>query len=221
MNKEDIEALREAIKTNTYFLPSDDLMEEILMHSSEGSARKNTAIVDTGDVDSNLYIICSGTARVAYFDGTKEVTFGFGQKGALYLSVSSFMTGTPAHFMLVACTKCTYLKMSRHNFEVLLANNHEFSRLIVMACLHQLYCIEVKQQVYAGSPKKGVSMITNKSDIEKWREFQIKRPDIVGVVSSKVIASCLGIIPSHLSNLRHDIIQEERSRSQKNDQETS
>ncbi len=212
MTNVDIEALKEGIKTNSYFTPSTTLIEEILARCTEGRARKNKAIVDEGEIDSSLYIINEGTARVTYFDGSKEVTFGFGQKGVMFMSMSSFLTHTPAHFMLIACTDCTFFKMSRHDFDDMVANNNEFARLMLMACFHQLYCIEVKQQVFAGSSKKGINMMTNKTDIEKWKEFQIKRPDIVGIVSDKVIASYLGIIPSHLSNLRHQLIQEEREK---------
>lgn len=89
--------------------------------------------------------------------------------------------------------------------------SHEFSRWMFGIAIGQLCAFELKAQMLseADVASNYKQMIKRQMKLDK-DGFDPNRPDILSIVSSKDLASYLGITQSYLSNIRKAIWKEER-----------
>ena len=123
----------------------------------------------------------------------KEVTVGFSSKGTILLSPLGYSQSIPAHIYAVACNRCVVKKIPKQVFDRKIEESHEFARWMYTVAVRQLEMIERKLRMLNGTTK------------ERYEALIANRQNIIRSVSSKVIASYLGITTSYLCKIKRKI----------------
>ena len=202
--------LFEHIKQESKFSISESLFNEVLQKAEHCKVPAKKFIVEAGRCDTSIYIIEDGLARIAWFDGQKEVTFGFGSIGTIFMSPIGYYGKGEAHYFFQACTECSFYRLSQSTFDALVLKYHEFSNFVLGVALNQFRGCEMKSSVISGTAKDRCGLLVDGTAKSRFRQLS-KRPDIMKNVSSKVLASYLGITPAYLSNLRKAIHEEKKN----------
>jgi CRP-like cAMP-binding protein len=95
-----------------------------------------------------------------------------------------------------SCGESTVLKMTKKQLDELLDSSLEFARWLLAIRAGQLCFNEFKLTTIAGEAK------------ERYRWMLEHRPNVLAVVSSKTMASYLGITQTHLSRIKKSLAQE-------------
>ncbi|MBD5189795.1 MAG: Crp/Fnr family transcriptional regulator [Bacteroidales bacterium] len=168
-------------------------------------------IIEPGTIDKSIWITATGVTKAIYFDGKKECVLGFSGPGTITMSPISFVIGKPAFCGFQAITNCNMVKVSKSDFETLMSESHEFARWMFGIAVGQLCALELKAQMLSES-----DVISNYNNMLKRQMkldengFDPNRPNLLSIVSSKDIASYLGITQSYLSNLRKMLHEQQR-----------
>lgn len=170
-------------------LPSG-VLDELIDMGRAYSLRRGETVIPFGSVDTNIYIIMDGIIRTWYFNGEQEITQAFGEEGTIAISYHSYYAGEPSSVGFEACCSSKVLKISKEDYEALVARNNIFARWNVRLMQCQLYHYEIKRKVINGTAK------------EKYLAFIHHRPELIRKVPLKIIATYLNITPEYLSKLR-------------------
>lgn len=168
----------------------DKTMDEFVSLMSEVRLKNGEALISYGQFDDNVYIVKQGLMRSVYFDGLKEITFGFCAPGTLFIQYHSYYNRMPSFFQYESCGNSTIMKVLKSDFDALLESSHDFLKWMYRMQAAQSWFYEMKLSVINGTAE------------ERFDSLVRNRPEIIEKVSSKVIASYLGITPSSLSRLK-------------------
>lgn len=169
---------------------SDGLFERFIGTMTEFRLKNKEMLIPYGKLDTNVYVQKSGIMRALYFDGENEKTYGFSLPGTVTLSYHSHFMRQPSFFQFESCGESDMMKMSKKDFDTLLAEEHEFALWVVAIQSAQLYLNEFKHSAIIGSARERDLLMIK------------KRPEILARVPLKIIASYLGVTPTYLSYLR-------------------
>lgn len=197
----DIDKLIEGLQRETIFIPSKETVRRLIEQGEVMAFPAKQSIIASGEVDSNVYLVVDGTIRVGWYDGNKEITYGFGGPCTFILSPKGFFDNKEAFFFIEAGEDCTLLMWSKAMIAKLLAESHELSQWMFYLAMGQFFSTEMKASILQGNAKDRFERVVNNKDLEKLILLS-KRPDLLQTFSSKVLASYLGVSPSYLSNLR-------------------
>ena len=197
----DIDKLIEGLQRETIFIPSKETVRRLIEQGEVMAFPAKQSIIASGEVDSNVYLVVDGTIRVGWYDGNKEITYGFGGPCTFILSPKGFFDNKEAFFFIEAGEDCTLLMWSKAMIAKLLADSHELSQWMFYLAMGQFFSTEMKTSILQGNAKDRFERVVNNKDLEKLILLS-KRPDLLQTFSSKVLASYLGVSPSYLSNLR-------------------
>jgi hypothetical protein len=175
---------------------SDELFERFVGSMTEMKLRNKEVLVPYGKIDTNLYVQKNGILRACYMDGENEKTYGFGNPGSVLLSYHSYFMHRPSVFKLESCDETDVLKMSKKDLDELLATSHEFALWLLATRANQLYTNELKSISVTGSAKERYEWLIKHS------------PMAITRVSSRIIASYLGVTPTYLSFLKKSLLEE-------------
>lgn len=166
------------------------VMEKFVNSLTEVRLRRGEILTLSGQLDTNVYIVKSGIIRLSYFDGMKEKTFAFGTPGTLSTQMHCYYMRLPSFFQTDACTDVVMMKISKQEFDALIAESAEFTRWVLDRALDQLCGLEMKLDRVNGMAS------------ERYMAMAKVMPEVVGSVSAKLIASYLGVTPAYLSQLK-------------------
>lgn len=169
----------------------DDLIKFFIKEGSFDLSEENDYLIELGKVDTNIYVISEGIVRMCHFDGNKEITLGFSSKGTVIVSPFGYSRSLPAHIYAVACNKCIVKKISKQTFDRKIEESHEFAHWVYTVAIRQFEMYEKKLKILSGP-------------MEERYEATI-RQDIIRNVSSKVIASYLGITNFYLCKIKRKL----------------
>lgn len=206
-----LDCLKNALRSEGGFPLSEDILERFLTLGDYMRVQAKTWLIEPGSVDKSLWVTASGVTKAVYFDGKKEYVLGFSGDGTITMSPICYVTAKPAFCGFQTITDCDMLRISQKDFDHLLIESHEFCRWMFGIMISQLCALELKARMLSES-----DIISNYKNIVKRRlkldddEFDPNRPNLLGIVSSKDLASYLGITQSYLSNLRKMIHEQER-----------
>ena len=186
---EDLKELM-AKECNYRFSMDTEIMNRFLNALTEVNLRRGEVLTGYGKLDSNLYIVRAGIVRLIYFDGLTEKTFAFGTPGTLYTQMHSYSMHLPSVFQVEACINSVVMKISKQKFDAFLAESDEFARWMLDKALDQLCALEMRMNRINGSAR------------ERYESLVKTIPEVAGNVSSRIIASYLGITPVYLSRLK-------------------
>lgn len=192
-----IKALLEQ-ECNHRFSMNTPVMEKFLGLLTEIRLQKGEILTRCGQLDTNIYIIASGIIRLTYFDGLNERTFAFGRPGSLLMQMHCYYMRLPSFFQCNACTPCTMLKISKQEFDTLVDESAEFAKFVLDRALDQLCGLEMR-----------LDWINGQSS-DRFAAMMKIMPEVIECVSSRIIASYLGITPAYLSQLKKKIPYQNR-----------
>lgn len=186
--------LKQLLKEECKFRPSDALVERFLDAMEEIQVRPRSRIVDFGKVCSDVFCVKKGIVRLFHVDDVKETTFGFASPGTIFMSPLSFYLDAPAFLMAETCKiPATLLRMDRETFYGFINGSDEFARWMFSLASAQICICERKLSLINGSA------------MERYQAVLKNRPDIVKAVTSRVLASYLDITPQHLCRLKQQL----------------
>lgn len=185
------------LKAEGTFGPSDDLLDRIIGIARPISLKPGGILIGYGQLNTDVYIVKEGILQLLYFDGVKEVTFGFAFPGTFLLSPHSFYMNQPAVMQIEACRiSSTVMRIPKRKFDKLLEESHELALWMFNLALGQIYTSELKVTYVSGSA------------VERYKRLLKIRPDIVTAISMNRLASYLGITPSWMCKLRKKLLYE-------------
>ncbi len=107
-----METLKKMLDAECGYRMKGETMDLFVGLMSERKVKRNKTLIPYGAVDDNIYIVKTGLVRIAYFDGFKEVTFGFALPGTLLISYYSLLRVDPSFTQLSACCDSVVMKIS-------------------------------------------------------------------------------------------------------------
>ncbi len=165
-------------------------MDTFLGMMTEMELKRHQILVPYGKADNNFYVVKTGIVREVHFDGFKEVTFSFALPGTLLISYPAFLNNDLAFSKYQACCDSTVMKITKAQFADLLRSSHDFAQWMNWMSLEQLLFYEKKRVIINGDAK------------ERYEALIVNRPEIIENVSSRIIASYIGVTPEHLCRMK-------------------
>jgi CRP-like cAMP-binding protein len=151
-------------------------------------------VIDYGELGNNLYVVKEGIVRIAWFDGFKEKTFGFGLPGTVMNSYSSLVKNELSFCKLEACCPSVVMQISKAGYAAFVKESHDFAQWMLAMALEQLRFHEMKLLVVNGDARERLEALIE------------NRPEIIEQVSYKIIASYIGISPEYFSRLKRQFM---------------
>lgn len=207
----DLNFLKNAIRAEGGFELSEPILDRFLSMGKLIQIPAKTYFIEPGTIDKSIWITATGVTKAVYFDGKKECVLGFSGPGTITMSPISNVIGKPAFCGFQAITNCNMVNVSKPDFDEMMNESHEFSRWMFGILLSQFCALELKAQMLSESDVKSnyQNMLKRQMKLDK-NGFDPNRPNLLSIVSSKDIASYLGITQSYLSNLRKAMHEEQR-----------
>ncbi len=173
---------------------SADIMDKFLAKADLIVLKKDQAVVDEGEVNKDIYIVKDGIIAYTYMDGSDERCYAFALPASIIFSSASYYMGEPSFYRIVACTQTELLHVSQRDYDEMIRTYPEFAQYVLSIAINQLYLIERK------------NIVINGTTTEKFQQLLKNRPEIVRSVTSKLIASYLGITQQHLCRLKRQLM---------------
>ena len=100
------------------------------------------------------------------------------------------------------------VRIDKKDFDSLMEESHEFARWMFGMSVGQLCALELKAQMLSEGDVASnyEAMMKRQMKLDK-NGFDPNRPNLPSIVSSKDLASYLGITQSYLSNLRKALLE--------------
>ncbi len=196
-----MEDLRKLLNAECSYKMADETMDGFLDMMTEVPLKNKEPLIPYGKLDDNIYIIKEGIVRFAYFDGMKEVTFGFSSPGTVIISYYPFYRREPSFFQIEACGESVVMKIPKSKVVELIGQSNDFAQWMFWISTSQLWLNERKLEVLNGDAT------------ERFESLVKIRPKLLDEVSSKIIASYVGVTPQYLSKLKRMLIPASRKRS--------
>jgi CRP-like cAMP-binding protein len=188
-----METFRMLLFAENDYRMKDETMDMFFEAMSEIKLKAREPLIDYGAFDSNIYVIRSGIIRIAYFNGFREVTHAFGTPGTMTISYFAYFMDEPSFFKFEACCDSVVMKITKVRFLELIRQSHDFAQWVTSMLTGQLWAYEKKLQIVNGNAKERFEALVNDD-----------RPEIMKNVSSKIIASYIGVTPIYLCKLKRD-----------------
>lgn len=155
-------------------------------------AKRNEHLVEIGNVCRNFYFINKGSLRVYGFDKKgNDITSKFTFEGSPITTLTSFIDQKPSRDGLIAMEKSEVLKINRTTFLGLTEKFPAFKELYTN--IVQFAFIHSQMRVYSFLGMEGIDKLKWVIDHE---------PELLTRISSKAVASYLGVTNSTLSKLK-------------------
>ncbi len=172
-----------------------DNIDVVLDHFKPVYMQRNKHLVEEGEVCKYVYFIIKGCLQVYSYDKDfNEITRDIVTEGTWCSELSSFGTGVPAKENIKTVEPCELLAINKEDFSKLVQTVPQFEKVY-----KQILEASYINTVYRVNTLMALSAL----DRIKWlMEF---RPKLMTRVSSKLIASYLGINKDVFSRLKAKI----------------
>lgn len=186
-----MEHLKELLRQESTFIPSDALLDRLLQLGHIIRATSGTILTEAGQIDTNVYIVKKGVARLSDFNGNRDRTFAFGMPGTLFYNKHSFVKNLPSYYRIDLWGDCEIVCISRNDILNLINENHEAAIWMLRMSMEELFYQEYKNSgVYNGDAN------------ERFLSLIHQRPELIKCVPQKILASYLNISPEYFSRLK-------------------
>ena len=178
------------LKANADFTEAE--LREVVTHFKPLKTKRNQVLCDVDQVCKNFYFINEGCLRLYEIDNKgNEVTAFFALEDSIMSAVPSFIMQKPSRDYLVSLYPSELLSISRSSFfkltEEIPAFKEVYHKFLEFAFIHS------QMRIYSFLGMEG---------IDKLRWVMEHEPKLLSRVSSKAVASYLGMTNSTLSKLR-------------------
>ncbi len=188
-----MEALRNDLNAECDYRMKTETMDKFLSLMTEVRLKNKEPMIPYGKMDDSVYVVKEGIIRAVYFDGVMEKTFFFAIHGTLLMSYHAHYIRQPAVLQYESCGNSVVMRISKFKIDELLEQSKDFACWMYKMHLGQLYYWEKKQVMHIGTP------------LERLETLVSVRPEILRRVSTKNIASYVGIHPNSLSRLKKQV----------------
>lgn len=212
----EMEALKQAIIEEGGLL-SDEILDRFIESGKIITVKPKDYIIEPGKTKKSIWITASGITKLFCFNGKKEKVIGFAGMGTISLSPVGFLLNRPAVYGFQAITECEMIEIGYKEAVDLINDSHEFTKWILKVFMLQLSVLEMKAQILNEEDiiTNYKKIVERQMKLDKEGFYYPNRPNLLNVISSKDLASYLGITQSYLSNIRKAIIEEERTKKRK------
>lgn len=182
--------LQHYFQQNTHL--SETEINDIVSVFKPVRTKRNQILIELGTICKHLYFVNKGCLRVYGFDKKgNEVTSKFAFEDNLITTLTSFIDQKPSRDGLVSMQNSEVLKIDRTSF---------FSLIEKYPALKELYT-EILQFAFIHSQMRVYSFL-GMEGIDKLKWVIEHEPQLLTSLSSKVVASYLGMTNSTLSKLK-------------------
>jgi len=166
-----------------------DYVQSILQHKV---IKKNTVLLNSGDVSRYVYFVNRGCLRLYHTDSTGlEHNLSFSPENWWSSDIASFSGQRPAFYSISALEDSDVFCLSYDALETLYIQIPKFERFFRI----------LTQNGFSMYQRRMTSNLSKPAE-ERYRHFQKKYPYLEQRITQKHIASYLGITPVFLSMLR-------------------
>jgi CRP-like cAMP-binding protein len=144
-----------------------------------------------GSIDTNLYIVVSGSLRIYVLDEFEENTIRFGYKDNFIASLDSFISEKPSDLYIQAIKKAKLKTIKKTTFINFIESSPENSKIwnLILTDLI-LQQMERERDLLTSSP------------IERYKRVLARSPKLFQEIPNKYIASYLRMTPETLSRIK-------------------
>ncbi len=157
----------------------------------EIALQRNEYLKVKGSVDTNIYLVESGSLRIYVLDENEEHTIRFGYKNNLIAALDSFLNEKPSEFYIQALKKTSLKAISKKSFLSLMesseANKEIWISILKSFVLQQM---ERERDILTSSP------------MERYNRVLKRSPQLFQEIPNKYIASYLRMTPETLSRIK-------------------
>lgn len=152
---------------------------------------RNEYLKVKGSIDTNIYLIKTGSLRIFVIDENEEHTIRFGYKNNLIASLDSFINGKPSDFYIQALKKTTVKSISKQNYTAFIESSKSHKRLWLSVLENFiLQQMERERDILTSSP------------VERYHRVLKRSPQLFQEIPDKYIASYLRMTPETLSRIK-------------------
>lgn len=171
---------------------SEPSLEIVKSHFNPMKTKRNEVLCSAGQVCKNFYFINKGCLRMYEIDAKgNEITAYFALEDQIMSAITSFVLQKPSRDFLVSVEPTDLLVISRDSFFKLIETIPEF--LAVYNQFMEFAFIHSQMRIYSFLGMEGIDKL-------KW--VMEHEPKLLTRISSKAVASYLGMTNSTLSKLR-------------------
>ncbi len=173
---------------------TEDLVHYLTTHLKTKELQKKEVLLKKGHIAREICFVESGLLRCFYLVDEKEVSAWFMKEGDVIISVDSFFNQTPGNETIQAIEACTIHYITYEELQFIYANFPEFD--VVGRVLTEKY--------YALSEQRLCAMRMQRA-LDRYRNLMTNHPEFILRISSKYIASYLGVTEVTLSKIKSSI----------------
>ncbi len=166
-------------------------MKEIFERSEKViTIDRNEFLKVKGSIDTNLYLIETGSLRIFVLDNDEERTIRFGYKENLIVSLDSFLTGKPSELYIQAIKKTVVKIVTKPQIMEFLekeANQKLWTKLLENLVVQQM--------------EREIDILTN-SPRERYERVLKRSPQLFQEIPNRHIANYLRMSAETLSRLK-------------------
>lgn len=188
-----IEALRKHITDRLGRLP--DNVDVVLPHFEELNTKRGDFLLQPGEVCKHVYFVVEGCLQVYVTDNSgAESTREFYIEDQWCTDIFGFQNKVPSTEFIRCVESCKLLRIHYDSFQQLEASVPQFASIY-----KQILEVSYNNTVYR------VNTLTSMDALERTRWMMENKPKIMSRLSSKLIASYLGISAETLTRLKPKI----------------
>ena len=215
----DYDLLYKAMCHDSYFPPERKAFDMLLDKAEVLHYKAKKCIVESGSVDTSLWIVGRGVTRLAYYSENREITYGFGAQGTIFCSPLGFVKGEVANFHLIAVTDVIMLRLSKIDFLNLVTSDLEISNWFSGALLYQIMASEARINAQDYPAPERVERFMKGMTEEDYKEINPHMRFNRHQLPMRVLASYFGITRSHMAHIIKKMYEKESGRPELNIEE--
>lgn len=175
----------------SFLLNNSDFTEALREIMEYKRYSKHELLHESGKVCNHFYIIISGIARVFYYKEEKDITVHFSAEQESITTIDSFIQRKKSKYTIEALEELEVFAVSHSDLENLFESNPKYERF------GRLFL----QQIYIDLVER-IDDLQLHSAFERYQILLEKKPYLFQRVSSKHIASFLGMTAETFSRIR-------------------
>ncbi len=194
--KYDFEELKRLMRHECDMVPSDDVLDSVLALGDVIEYDNDEIVTEAGEIAPYIYVVKEGILSISDMNGTKERTVAFACPGTICTNKHSFVKLMPSYYQIEACGSTVLVRIPRDRFLKWIDQSPEGTKWFLFLWLEELYCLELNN-----------ATVHNGTSIERLISLHRHRPEILGKVMQKKIASYLGITPEYLCRIKRKFLK--------------
>lgn len=155
------------------------------------TVKRNEIVKPPGTVDTDIYLIESGSLKIFVTDDSEERIIRFGYAGNIIVSLDSYLSGQPSELCIQAIKKTELKIASKSAFNAFI--NEDEKRMQVW--------IFILEDLILQQTEREIDLLTN-SPKERFERVLKRSPNLFQEIPDKYIANYLRMSPETLSRLK-------------------